>query len=156
MDLAALARRLGFRPEPVPAGGPSPLDGTARAALGWDLGLSPWHLYLDPRGRIGRATFWRHGVLALLILDVVGIALMQIAMFDGETAQEVVYVVLLWPALVLSIKRWHDIGRSGWFVLVNLIPIVGQFIALVVNGFVPGTVGPNRYGRDPLAARRLV
>jgi uncharacterized membrane protein YhaH (DUF805 family) len=154
MDAAALAHRtdrwLGTHLH-----APEPDDPLLRRALGLDLGLAPAALYLSPRGRIGRASFWRHGVLALLLLDAVGNALLQIAQWDAETAQAVVYVVLLWPALALSIKRWHDINRSGWFVLVNLIPVVGWLIALVVNGFVPGTEGDNRFGPDPLAAKRV-
>ncbi|MFQ5760974.1 MAG: DUF805 domain-containing protein, partial [Acidiferrobacterales bacterium] len=43
-------------------------------------------------------------------------------------------------------KRWHDIDMSGWWQLVNLIPVVGSFIALVANGFLPGTDGENHFG----------
>jgi len=60
-----------------------------------------------------------------------------------------VNVVLLWPTLAVSIKRWHDRGRTGWWVLVMLVPVVGWLVALVANGFLPGTPGPNRYGAAP-------
>jgi uncharacterized membrane protein YhaH (DUF805 family) len=123
-----------------------------RMSLGDDRGMPPLALYFSPKGRIGRATFWRHGVLALVLLDIVGIALLQIAGMDGDYAQRLVELLLLWPALVISIKRWHDIGRSGWFVAINLVPAVGQIAALVFNGFVRGTRGPNKFGEDPLAA----
>jgi uncharacterized membrane protein YhaH (DUF805 family) len=128
------------------------IEALVRASLGDERSVPPLALYFSPKGRIGRATFWRHGVLALVLLDIVGIALLQIAGMDAEYAQRIVELVLLWPALVISIKRWHDIGRSGWFVLVNLVPAVGQIAALVFNGFVHGTRGPNKFGDDPLAA----
>ena len=51
----------------------------------------------------------------------------------------------------VSVKRWHDRDRSGWWVLLNLLPVIGWLWALVDNGFVRGTRGPNRYGADPLA-----
>ncbi|MDH5331954.1 MAG: DUF805 domain-containing protein, partial [Aquincola sp.] len=60
-------------------------------------------------------------------------------------------VLLLWPALALSVKRWHDRDKSGWWVLVALIPFIGWLWMLIENGVRRGTVGPNRYG-DPAAS----
>lgn len=50
----------------------------------------------------------------------------------------------------MQIKRWHDLDKSGWWVLINFIPIVGGLWCLVECGFLKGTVGPNRFGPDPL------
>ena len=63
----------------------------------------------------------------------------------------VVNLLLIWPALAVSVKRWHDRDKSGWWVLLNLLPVIGWLWALVDNGFLRGTDGPNRYGPDPLA-----
>ena len=49
-----------------------------------------------------------------------------------------------------QVKRWHDRDKSGWFVLVNFIPFIGTIWALVELGFLRGTMGPNRFGPDPL------
>ena len=141
----------------VPGSAPSSAAGHASlvaTALGEGRGIDPVWLYFDPRGRIGRATFWRHGMLALLLLDIVAIALLQIAGFEAELAEKYATWGLMWPLIALSAKRWHDINRSGWFVLVNLVPAIGQLVALVCNGFLPGTRGPNRFGPDPLARLR--
>jgi uncharacterized membrane protein YhaH (DUF805 family) len=109
----------------------------------------PWRVFLDPRGRITRRTFWLHGVLALLGLGLLLGALLAIAGVRSQHAETVVELLLLWPALAVSIKRWHDRGRSGWWVLIVLVPYIGWLWALVENGFMPGTPGPNRYGPPP-------
>ena len=59
-------------------------------------------------------------------------------------------LVLLWPSLSLSIRRMHDMDRSGWWMLVFLLPIVGVFIMIIWN-CQPGTPGVNRYGEIPIS-----
>ncbi|OAD23398.1 membrane protein containing DUF805 [Candidatus Thiomargarita nelsonii] len=59
-------------------------------------------------------------------------------------------LILLWPGLATQVKRWHDRNKSGWWVLINLIPIIGWIWALIEVGFLPGTKGNNRFGSDPL------
>ena len=58
-------------------------------------------------------------------------------------------LLLVWPAVVVSIKRWHDRGKSGWWVLVTLIPFVGWLWALIENGLLRGDAGANRFGDVP-------
>jgi uncharacterized membrane protein YhaH (DUF805 family) len=62
----------------------------------------------------------------------------------------VLLILLIWVNLAIQIKRWHDLGKTGWWALVNLIPVIGWLIALIELGFVKGTAGPNRFGEDPL------
>ena len=62
------------------------------------------------------------------------------------------YLAATVPAGVLTIKRLHDRGRSGWFTLVGGIPLVGTLWLLIDLTLLPGTPGPNRFGPDPLAA----
>jgi uncharacterized membrane protein YhaH (DUF805 family) len=109
----------------------------------------PWRMLLDPRGRIGRRDWWLWGLLLPLGLGLLLQALLGIARVRSETAEHLVNVVLLWPTLAVSIKRWHDRDKSGWWVLVVLVPFVGWLAAIVVNGFLPGTPGPNRFGKEP-------
>jgi uncharacterized membrane protein YhaH (DUF805 family) len=56
---------------------------------------------------------------------------------------------LIVPALAVQVRRFHDQDKSGWFVLLGLIPYVGGLIVLVFM-CLPGTPGPNRFGPDPL------
>ncbi len=116
--------------------------------------MPPARLYFDLRGRLSRRQFWLHGVLALVGVALGAHALLGIARVPPRTADVLVNLLLLWPALAVSVKRWHDRDRSGWWVLLNLVPLAGWLWALVDNGFVRGTRGPSRYGADPLARLR--
>jgi uncharacterized membrane protein YhaH (DUF805 family) len=113
--------------------------------------MPPWRLYFSLRGRISRHDFWLHGVLALIGLAVLAHALLGIARVREPTADLIVNALLLWPALAVSVKRWHDRDKTGWWVLLNAVPVIGWLWALIDNGFVRGTAGPNRFGADPLA-----
>jgi len=57
-------------------------------------------------------------------------------------------IVVSWIAIVLQIKRWHDLGKSGWLVLINLVPAVGSLISLVVLGFFKANSSPNKFGNE--------
>lgn len=111
--------------------------------------MPPWRLWLDPRGRIDRATFWRAGVLALFGLALLLRALLDIARWPPDQAEQWVSLLLAWPMAAVSAKRWHDRDRSAWWVLLLLLPVVGVLWLLADNGFVRGTSGPNRYGPAP-------
>lgn len=50
----------------------------------------------------------------------------------------------------IEVKRCHDRGRSGWFLLINFIPIIGALWLWVELCFLRGTKGPSRFGPDPL------
>ena len=63
----------------------------------------------------------------------------------------VVYAVALYMWLAVNVKRCHDRGHSGWFVLLSLIPVVNIWYVVEV-GFLPGQSGPNRFGPDPKAS----
>lgn len=58
-------------------------------------------------------------------------------------------ILLAWSNFAIAAKRWHDINRTGWWAVINIVPL-GVFVSLVVNGFFRGTVGDNKYGSDPL------
>ena len=106
---------------------------------------------LTTKGRISRSTFWNFLVLlnALLFLEAF--------LSKSESVPEVVTAILglfmlplLIVGIIVQIKRWHDRDKSGWWVLINFIPVVGAFWSLVECGFLKGTDGPNRFGPDPL------
>lgn len=113
--------------------------------------LPPLRLWLDPRGRIDRRTFWLHGVLAMLGLGLLLRALLDIARLPPALVDEWVGLILVWPFAALSAKRWHDRDRSAWWLAVALVPVVGLLWLLIDNGFVRGTQGPNRFGPPPLS-----
>jgi uncharacterized membrane protein YhaH (DUF805 family) len=63
-----------------------------------------------------------------------------------------IYVLAtLVPILALSVRRLHDIDRSGWWVLTYLLPLIGPLV-LLVFAVLDGTPGDNRYGPNPKGA----
>ncbi|MCL1598086.1 MAG: DUF805 domain-containing protein [Actinomycetia bacterium] len=102
-------------------------------------------------GRINRAKFWiglgvtwAIMVLAMMIAGALGNAIGWILLL-------IAYVAVVWIGIAVSIKRWHDRGKPGWWIFIGLIPLVGPIWALVETGFLEGTKGDNEYGPDPLA-----
>ena len=59
-------------------------------------------------------------------------------------------IVLIWATLALQAKRWHDLDKSAWWILANLVPIIGTLFVLIMTLFIKGTKGDNRFGADPL------
>lgn len=55
-------------------------------------------------------------------------------------------LIILIPSILIYIKRFHDRDKTGWWVLIGLIPIIGAPWLLIELGFLKGTDGPNRYG----------
>ena len=129
-------------------------------------------LLLSASGRIGRQTYWMSVIgvsVAALLLEAIGWFVAQPTVYsdgsirfnvEGLPALAIFAIVILLLlltviGLLLAIKRCHDRDRSGWFVLVALIPVIGGVWLLVELGFLRGTVGPNRYGPDPVPGYRL-
>lgn len=110
--------------------------------------MSPQQIYFSFRGRIPRRIWWTYGVAGLLGLGLLGTTLLRVAGLSEQKAEDVVNLLLAWPALAVSVKRWHDRDKSGWWVLINVVPLIGMVWTLVENGLLPGTRGRNRYGED--------
>lgn len=119
------------------------------------------HLLFSFEGRVGRGPYWGLFVASLVLFGVLGGASVM-SMFNGadpaaaaggmSTAMTVAALLFLWPALAIQAKRWHDVDKSAWWILINLVPVVGGLIALVFNGFIAGTPGANRFGAPAAAA----
>jgi uncharacterized membrane protein YhaH (DUF805 family) len=108
-------------------------------------------LYLSPHGRISRKTYWLASLPLLpLFLVVDPLTTGDVDAATGVSAL-IVFAALLVPNLMLGIKRFHDRDKSGWFMLLNLIPLIGPVWLLVELGFLHGSAGTNRFGPDPLA-----
>jgi len=102
-------------------------------------------------GRIGRRTWWLWAVAMPLGMSLYFTVLLRVAGVAPHATDTVINLVLLWPVLALSVKRWHDRGKSGWWFLVVLIPLIGWIWALVENGLLRGTDTVNRFGEPPAA-----
>ncbi|MGU7779707.1 DUF805 domain-containing protein [Burkholderia sp. PU8-34] len=101
------------------------------------------------RGRAGRMQWWCVTAALLGAGSVVDAIAAWPALQRSPAAVDVAgwafAVVMVWMLAAVSARRWHDIGRSGWWTLVHAIPVVGAFIAIAANGFVAGEAGRNRY-----------
>ena len=116
------------------------------------------------RGRANRAKFWLVG-LALLVVELILVAILfgstvtsgdpeQIAAAMGPVDGIVLFVfavLAFWISLAIAVKRFHDRNKTGWWVLIVLVPVIGHLWYLIECGFLRGTIGPNTYGPDPLA-----
>lgn len=106
-------------------------------------------------GRISRSPYWLKYNLPVMVVALVCWVLDNLL---GTSFQPgsigVIYVIFIllniYPYLAVNVKRCHDRGRSGWFLLVMLIPLVNLWPSIEL-GFLRGTLGPNQYGSDPLA-----
>ena len=100
------------------------------------------------RGRIGRQSWWLWGVAMPLGMALYLTVLLRVVGVAPRYTDVLVNLLLFWPAIAVSVKRWHDRDKSGWWVLVYLIPLIGVLWTLIANGLQRGTVGPNRFGAD--------
>ncbi|WP_369857703.1 DUF805 domain-containing protein [Candidatus Thalassolituus haligoni] len=104
---------------------------------------------LDFQGRSGRKEYWLFYLFTLVIYVVLAVlAAATEAMLVGVLLG-FYGVAIIVPSLAVSIRRMHDCNRSGWWVLINLVPLVGVFIYLYF-AVSKGTEGENRFGADPL------
>lgn len=104
------------------------------------------NLFLSVRGRISRGDFWYAALLILSVFTVLSVALE--ATF-GRASTWLLYAPLYWSSFAVSSKRYHDIGRSGWWLLLLLVPLLGPAWVLWSLGFRKGTQAENRYGAVP-------
>jgi uncharacterized membrane protein YhaH (DUF805 family) len=99
------------------------------------------------RGRATRGEFW-WGALGTGFAFVVLLVFLE-AVFNRSTSL-ILYPPLFWIAAALACKRLHDRGKSLWWLLVLVIPILGPLWLLIDLLFRAGTPGENQYGQDPL------
>ncbi|MNW25470.1 Inner membrane protein YhaI [compost metagenome] len=110
-----------------------------------------WYLkvlknYVGFSGRARRTEYWMFtlfNVIASLILTFLG------NLIGVETLLSGIYsLAVLLPALAVTVRRLHDIGKSGWWILLSLIPIVGSIIVLVFT-CLDSESTDNQYGPNP-------
>ena len=151
-----------------------------------DWAKRPIQKYSDFTGRAPRAEYWWYTLAVIVAAIVIGIV-EGILGLDGTVGPYgllslVFMLALLVPGLAVTARRLHDTNRSGWWMLIAVVPyalmavlgimaatsgsamgalaVVGLFsivaligaIALLVFMVLPGTRGPNKYGPDPYGA----
>lgn len=129
--------------------------------------LLPLRRYAQFSGRSRRKEYWMF-VLLMLIIYIVAMFLDSLLGFGSTTRYAdvtdvgasagfystggiitlIAALALFIPSLAVAIRRLHDTDRSGWWILIGLVPLVGA-IVLIVFYCTDGTRGPNRFGPDP-------
>jgi len=109
------------------------------------------------RGRVPRRLYW--ATRGISILPFAGAVLVTMSEQAGQLGSEQVgilamlmvptYFLGLWIALAGSVKRWHDLDKSGWWIFIAMVPVIGGLWELILAGCTRGTRGPNRYGPEP-------
>jgi uncharacterized membrane protein YhaH (DUF805 family) len=132
-----------------------------------DLMFQPLRKYADFTGRARRIELW---LFWLLLIGIQIVFSILIGLVAGPTAAVadptdpfavlngpakalygvffLVMLALLIPSLAVSIRRLHDTNRTGWWLLLGLIPFLGALVLLIFY-LLDGTPGPNKYGPDP-------
>lgn len=105
--------------------------------------------YVDFSGRSSRAEIWWWTLflnLAFLVLLIVDLAIIKTPFLT----QLIFGLAIALPSLAIGIRRLHDIDKSGWWILLHLVPFLGS-IVLVILACKRGSDEENKYGPSPLA-----
>jgi uncharacterized membrane protein YhaH (DUF805 family) len=104
-------------------------------------------------GRARRAEYWYFSLFCILFS--VGLSVIEMVAFgvDSMDPHQVALSAIFGlavtiPSLAVSVRRLHDIDKSGWWFLLHLVVLVGTII-LLIWACKSGNIGPNRFGEDP-------
>ena len=108
--------------------------------------------YTNFNGRARRKEYWQF-VLVNFIISIAA----NILTFVSEYLAFISFIIaigLLLPSLAVAVRRLHDTNKSGWYLLIALIPIIGGLYLLYLM-VVEGDKGSNQYGPDPKGVENL-
>lgn len=106
--------------------------------------------YVTFSGRATRSEYWWFALFNILVSVALNVVVQAIGPESVALSlvAAVVSLGLFLPGLAVSVRRLHDIDKSGWWLLVGLIPLIG-FILLLIWFCTKGSVGENRFGFPP-------
>jgi uncharacterized membrane protein YhaH (DUF805 family) len=114
----------------------------------WQAISSGFSNYVNFSARACRSEYW-YWALFVVLADI---ATWIIDMAIGvQVTTSLFGLATFLPSLAVAIRRLHDLDRTGWWILLSLVPIVG-WIILIIWYCTRGTPGANRFGPDRLAA----
>lgn len=110
-----------------------------------------WYLevlkkYTEFSGRARREEYWMFVLFNLII--VFAISFVEGFIGSGGVIGGLYLLAVFLPALAVAIRRLHDTGRSGWWVLIGLIPVIGGIVFFVFM-VLDSQPGENEYGENP-------
>lgn len=114
--------------------------------------LKCWKQYADFSGRARRKEYWMFVLFNIIVAIIAGIIDGVLGLINPEIGLGIfggLYsLAVLIPSIAVAVRRLHDIGKSGWYYLLGLIPIVGT-IVLLIWFCTEGEHGVNKWGEDP-------
>ncbi|MCK6426213.1 MAG: DUF805 domain-containing protein [Burkholderiaceae bacterium] len=109
--------------------------------------------YATFRGRAGRREFWSFALVYLLIALVLALLDDIAGTGDGRAGGGLLSSLFalgtLLPSLAVAVRRLHDTGRSGGWLLLLLVPVIGWLLLLLLFALKGSEPGDNAYGRHP-------
>ena len=101
--------------------------------------------YVDFKGRARRKEYWMFVLVYIILALIIGIIE---SILGIHFLSPILYLALLLPSIAVGIRRLHDIGKSGWWILVALIPLIGTLylLYLMIKDSQPGA---NQWGENP-------
>jgi uncharacterized membrane protein YhaH (DUF805 family) len=110
-------------------------------------------------GRSRRREYWYFvlfNIIVSIVLGWIDALLGTRGSYAGAGLLSGIYgLAVIIPSLAVTVRRLHDIDRSGWWILIGLVPLIGV-IVLLVFALQDGTPGDNRYGPNPKGATERV
>ena len=113
--------------------------------------LEAWKNYVNFQGRARRKAYWMFILFNLIALVVLSFIESAIGL-SGQNGYGILTglytLAIILPLIALAVRRLHDTGRSGWWILIGLVPLIGPIVLIVfyVTDSQPGT---NEYGPNP-------
>ncbi len=105
--------------------------------------------YATFTGRARRKAYWMFVLFNIIAATIAGV--IDSVLGTGGVIGGLYGLAVIIPGLALAVRRLHDIGKSGWWVLIALVPLVG-FIVLLVFAVTDSQPGENAYGPNPKGA----
>ena len=106
-------------------------------------------------GRARRMEYWMFILFNIIITVVLALIDSLIGTFSPQAGVGLLgglyALAVLIPSLAVTIRRLHDTGRSGWWIFISLIPVIGGIVLLIFM-LLDSQPGENRYGANPKAA----
>lgn len=115
--------------------------------------------YANFKGRARRKEYWGFCLFSFIISFI-------LAFFSFTGVGAIILIVFLiatlLPSIALTVRRLHDMNLSGWFalyMLIMLIPVIGEVIAIIISivvGVVQGNAGSNKFGENPVISHKMI
>jgi uncharacterized membrane protein YhaH (DUF805 family) len=124
--------------------------------MGWYLEALKKYAVFGGRSR--RREYWYFVLFSLVVSLLLSAVDALLGTFSSSTNVGLlggIYgLAIIIPSIAVSVRRLHDVDRTGWWVLISLVPVIGTLV-LLVFAVLDGTPGENRFGPNPKASGRV-